>query len=859
MDDVKTRAQQWQRVKTILADALEHPSPEDRTAYLERLCGGDTTLMREVEALLAQSTGNLDELAANTPTAFARAAPAQPPGRRIGSYEIVRELGRGGMGAVYLAKRADGQFEREVAIKLLKRGTDTDEILRRFRAERRILARLEHPNIARLLDAGTTDDGLPYFVMEHVEGQSITEYARHAKLPITERLELFVKVCSAVEAAHANHIVHRDLKASNILVRSDGEPKLLDFGIAKLLEPSDDAIVLTVTDQRRFTAVCVSPEQARGESVTPASDVYALGALLYELLIDFSPHRFATRQPGADEIVRVVCEVEPVRPSLAVGKAELRRQLRGDLDTVILTALAKEPGRRYASASGIAEDIQRYLSGRPIVARKSRALYRARRFLRRNWRWIIFGVVLAASGSGLGYFVFRSNPRLPAVSVTPSPADIPEKATQDKEAYQEFLKARTLTYEFGTDHYQQSLISAVQLLESATKRDSRFALAYSLLAESQMYLYERYEATDAHLRAAKAAADAAQRLAPDSHAAHFAQAIYFYAGPRDMLRAEAEIVAALRALPTSIDALELAPKIERRLGRFKDALDHCEKAIQIDPRDPALIPIPAEIYNALRRYEETQRVIDRALAVLPPQFAGPLWQKKAAAALAQGDTKGARAAMEASARHIPTYDFFLMHIAVCERDFPRATELAGNIKSETMQKWVLVEKGLIARARGDEAGARDDFSAARAAIEKDLMAQPDDSNLLSYLALVEAGLGENDEALRQAQRAVDRYPVSRDAVEGAHVARLRAQVYAWVGQTDAALNELANLMSVPYALDYGQLALDPVWDSLRNDRRFAQLLEQARRPIDPIPNGNESAATSAAPSPRFEKLVASKL
>src|SRR3984893_18410327 len=218
MNDVTTTAQRWERVKRILTDALEHPLPEDRTAYIERSCGGDTTLMREVEALMALSTRSLDEMADNTPVALARTSSAEPIGRRIGAYEIGREIGRGGMGAVYLAKRADGQFEKEVAIKLLKRGTDTDEVLRRFHAERRILGRLDHPNIARLLDAGTTDEGLPYFVMEHVVGTSITRFVREQEVPISARLQLFVKICSAVQFAHQNLVVHRDLKPGNILI-----------------------------------------------------------------------------------------------------------------------------------------------------------------------------------------------------------------------------------------------------------------------------------------------------------------------------------------------------------------------------------------------------------------------------------------------------------------------------------------------------------------------------------------------------------------------------------------------------------------------------------------------------------------
>jgi len=409
MSEVTTAAQQWQRVKTILADALEQPTPKERTAYLERSCGNDTTLMREVEQLLAQSTRTLEELSDNTPVAFTRLTPALPAGRRIGAYEIVREIGRGGMGAVYLAKRADGQFDKEVAIKLLKRGTDTDEILRRFQVERRILARLDHPNIARLLDAGTTDDGLPYFVMEYVDGVPITDYVRKGQLSVAQRLQLFLKVCEAVQFAHQQRVVHRDLKPGNISVRQDAEPKLLDFGIAKLLASESDAVELTLTAERRFTPVCASPEQARGETVTPASDVYALGALLYEMLTNRPPHRFSTPHPTPVEVAQVIGEQEPIRPSLSIYDNQVRRQLRGDLDNIVLTALRKEPARRYSSVAAFAEDIGRHLEGRAIRARPNTTRYLTGRFVARHKRQIagFIGVAVAALAF---IFLYQSRP-----------------------------------------------------------------------------------------------------------------------------------------------------------------------------------------------------------------------------------------------------------------------------------------------------------------------------------------------------------------------------------------------------------------------------------------------------------------
>jgi serine/threonine protein kinase len=267
---------------------------------------------------------------------------------------------------------------------LLNRGTDTDEVLRRFHSERQILAGLDHPNIARLLDAGTSDDALPYFVMEYVDGTRVTEFVRERRLSIAERLELFRKICAAVQFAHQNLIIHRDLKPGNILVTAEGEPKLLDFGIAKLLSPGNDAWEMTLAGRERLTPGYASPEQVRGEPVTTVSDVYALGALLYEVLAERPAHRFGSSPPTQTEILRVVCEQEPVRPSAAAVDSERRRQLRGDLDTIVLRAMAKARERRYRGAGHLADDLRRHLEGRPVRARPDTFTYRASKFLLRN-------------------------------------------------------------------------------------------------------------------------------------------------------------------------------------------------------------------------------------------------------------------------------------------------------------------------------------------------------------------------------------------------------------------------------------------------------------------------------------------
>ena len=323
--------ERWQRVKDILADALEQPTPAARMALVETRCANDAALLAEAISLVneaeTQGTGLADPLEECAEHATARLwqDEASPAGRRIGAYVITRELGRGGMGAVYLADRADGQFQKQVAIKVLKRGTDTEEVLQRFASERHILARLDHPNIARLLDAGTTDDGLPYVVMEYVAGAPVTRFVRERELSIDETIAVFLKICAAVEVAHRNHVIHRDLKPSNILVTSDGEPKLLDFGIAKILTAAQDATELTAPGAERLTPICASPEQTDGRSVTEASDVYALGALLYEMLSGQKPHRFSSRNPSREEVARVIREQEPHRHRVVWPSIRRRR------------------------------------------------------------------------------------------------------------------------------------------------------------------------------------------------------------------------------------------------------------------------------------------------------------------------------------------------------------------------------------------------------------------------------------------------------------------------------------------------------------------------------------------------------
>ncbi|HEX3130069.1 MAG TPA: serine/threonine-protein kinase [Thermoanaerobaculia bacterium] len=367
----------WEEVKAVLEQALER-DPADRASFLSTACRADQGLRDEVESLLATDVEAGDFLSEPVFGPYRGEPYGLEEGARLGSYRVLREIGRGGMGSVYLAVRVD-DYEKQVAIKVMGLGTAA-EIVRRFRAERQILANLGHPGIAKLLDGGTTENGLPYLVMEHVEGRPIDVHC--SGLPLPERLELFCDVCAAVHFAHQNLVVHRDLKPANILVTPEGAPKLLDFGIAKLLDPERYDPAFTEIGLRPMTLDFASPEQVRGEPITTASDVYSLGVLLYRLLTGRSPYTAAAGdREGLSLAVR---ELEPPRPSDVVDGKEESRRLAGDLDTIVLRAMGKEPGRRYASAEQLAADVRRHLDGLPVLARPDTLIYRTGKLVRRH-------------------------------------------------------------------------------------------------------------------------------------------------------------------------------------------------------------------------------------------------------------------------------------------------------------------------------------------------------------------------------------------------------------------------------------------------------------------------------------------
>ncbi len=409
------QSERWQRLKELFAEARELDGAE-RERFIDDACAGDPVLRRELASLLAaeRNAGGFLEKPASGPVPT-HGEDASPVGRRFGPYRVTSEIGRGGMGVVYRAVRDDDAFHKEVALKLVHADLAPDFFRERFRRERQILASLEHPNIARLLDGGADPAGRPFCVLELVEGVPVDAYCRDRQVGLAGRIELVRTACSAVARAHGRLVVHCDLKPANVLVTADGTLKLLDFGIAKLLAPDDRVPEAGMTASAWWmTPEYASPEQVRGEPVTTATDVYALGVMLYELITGRRPYALGSRSP--DAIVRAVCEQEVALPSQVVTRGleapdgrraeqsvagppdrnarRLRRRLAGDLDTITLRALAKDPARRYASVMQLSDDLRRHLTGFPIQARRDRFSYRAGKFLGRH-RVAAVAVVLA--------------------------------------------------------------------------------------------------------------------------------------------------------------------------------------------------------------------------------------------------------------------------------------------------------------------------------------------------------------------------------------------------------------------------------------------------------------------------------
>lgn len=534
--------QRWRQIEDLFQNALDC-EPGRRATFLDSACAGDASLRKDIESLLSSyEKGSFTETPAFVEgiKLLEENEDRSIASQSIGPYKVIRKIGQGGMGAVYLASRADEAFQKEVAIKLIKRGQDSEDVIRRFRSERQILATLEHPNITRLLDGGTTEEGRPYFVMEYIQGEPIDKYCDAHKLNTIERLKLFQSVCAAVHDAHQHLVIHRDIKPGNILVTAEGVPRLLDFGIAKLLAAAPGIADPTITLARRMTPESASPEQVRGANITTASDVYSLGVLLYRLLTGHSPYRLAGGSP--DEIERAICEAEPEKPSAVMNRVQesgpdgalspqsvsatregtpdkLRRQLTGDLDNIVLKALRKEPPRRYASAEQLSQDINRHLEKLPVIARPDTAGYRAARFVARHKAGVAAAALLVVSlAAGIAATAWQAKV---AVAEGQRARVESAKAQRINAFLQDMLSFSSPAYNSSNPRKDPDA-KVSEVVEQAAKRaESELAGQPEVLAEMQRtigsvyYAQGRYDQAEQILRSALQ--NYIRLYGPDSH------------------------------------------------------------------------------------------------------------------------------------------------------------------------------------------------------------------------------------------------------------------------------------------------------------------------------------------------------
>ncbi len=698
--------------------------------------------------------------------------------RRIGAYRILRELGHGGMGTVYLAARADDQYQKRVAIKTI-RGLDSEEVLRHFRRERQILAALDHPNIASLFDGGTTDDGLPYFVMEYVQGDPIDEYCDQRKLSVQERLALFQGVCAAVQHAHSNLVVHRDIKPRNILVDAQGVPKLLDFGIAKLLNPeiSGEAATGTVL---AMTPEYASPEQMRGQPMTTTTDVYSLGVVLYELLTGHRPYGREAR--NSLELLKAVCEEEPERPSTAVGRTEqrtlpngsvrtttpesasltregtpdkLRRRLRGDLDNIVLMALRKEPQRRYRSVEALSEDVRNYLEGRPVTAHKATVWYRTSKFVRRNAVGVGAAAVLFLLVVGFGVVTTVQSRRI---------ARERDRANREAATAQRVSDFLVKLFEISDPSESRgNSVTARELLDKSVRE-----IEGGLKGEPNVkgtLLYTMAEVHDA-LGLNKQAAELAEKALDQ-----------FRSAPQ---RDEAAIVKSLGELAV----------IRRHLGEYEKAEQLYREALALQEKD--LGPDQPDVattldnfgllYQEMAKYDQAERLHRRALAILE-KTTGPRSRDVAAvltnlASLYNLQGKYAEAeslqrrALDIEERvlgpdhpdvslglnNLATIEFYLEKYDASEELFRRVVAVCEKVQGPDHPDVAIALNNIanVAQVRGDFRTAEASFRRAVGIFEKAGM--PDHPNALaalSNLATVYRDMGRYSEAESLQRRGLE--------------------------------------------------------------------------------------------------------
>src|SRR5436309_1341310 len=863
---------------------------------------------------------------------------------RIGNYQVLEEIGRGGMGVIYRARQRHSR--RIVALKrILSYHADSQETLARFRREAQAAASLDHPNILPIYEVSECDDGLPFFSMKFAGGGSLLDAAPALRNEPRRSVALVARVARAVQYAHGQGILHRDLKPGNVLLDGRGEPLVSDFGLAKWLDSSSH---LTRTLTIFGTPGYIAPEQVNGSSagLGPASDIYSLGAILFDLLTG--------RPPFLGEHALKVIQQASEKPA-----PKLRTLVPGldrDLETICAKCLEREPGARYRSAGALAEDLERWLEGRHIVARPVSPAARAWRWTRRNPVVAGMAALLLVLGSTIGVMIWNGEmaapPTASGIAVLPfeslsadkenaffadgvydgvstklakvanlkvisrnsvakyrgarntqqigralnvayvlegsvrretgrihlnaqlidtrtdahvwaqeydrdltdvftlqseisqkiadqlgaevsssEKAAIQEPPTTDLVAYDSYLRAKDFIngISFST-RAKEDLMQAVQLLDQAVGRDPLFFLAYGELVGAHDRIYFLgFDHTDARLKLSETALQSLRRLRPESGETHLALAQHLYWTSKDFDQAREELAIAQRTLPNESRIPLMAGYIDRRQGHMEKALEEMKQALELDPRDFSILQQMSTTYQLLRRYKETAATLDRVLAIAPNDI--PTRVRRAWVDFQwRADPRPLHTTIETILAQDPNAAPVLVNqwldLALGERDPAAATRALAAMPTDGCYDenipfpngWC---EGIAARFRGDQIGARDAFTKARKELEQVVHDQPHYAAALCALGVIDAVLGNNEDAIREGESAVELMPAGKNALEGAMLTQYLAVIYAWTGDKNRAIERLTEAAKLPGShVTYGHLRLNPLWDPLRADPRF---------------------------------------
>jgi serine/threonine protein kinase/TolB-like protein len=867
---------------------------------------------------------------------------------RVGNYQILEEIGRGGMGVIYRARQRHSR--RIVALKrILSYHADSQETLARFRREAEAAASLDHPNILPIYEVSENEEGLPFFSMKFAGGGSLLEAAPALRNEPRRAVALMAKIARAVQYAHVKGILHRDLKPGNVMLDGHGEPMVSDFGLAKWLDATSD---LTHTLTIFGTPGYIAPEQAKGAAanLTPAADVYSLGAILFNLLTGRPPFL------GEHALAVIHQAAEKPAPKLRTLAPALDR----DLETICAKCLEREPNARYHSAGDLAQDLELWLEGRHIIARPVSPPARIWRWSRRNPIVAGMGVLLLVLGIALGVMIWKGEFAMPPAAsgiavlpfenlsvdddntffadsvqdgiltklarvadlkvinrtsilpyrgarssqqiaralnvshvlegsvrreagriflnvqlidartdahvwaenydfdvnevfaiqsgITQKVADqlhvkvssaekaaIKEPPTTDLVAYDLYSRAKDLINGISfSARAKEDLVRAVQLLDQAIARDPLFFDAYCQIAGAHDRMYFLgFDHTEARLKLSERAIQSIRRLRPDSGETHLALAQHQYWAYQDYNRAREELAAAGGTLPNESRIPLLAGYIDRRQGRWEKSLEEMKQALELDPRNFSILQQISLTYQNLRRYKETAATLDSALAITPKDITTKV-RRASVDFQWRSDAKPLHATIEAvlaqDPNAAPLIVFQWLELALSERDLAAAERALADMPADGgydenipfPNSWC---EGLVARFRGDEPAARGAFIKARNQLEQTVRNQPDYAQGLCALGVVDAALGNKEDAIREGQRAVELIPVSKSAIEGPMLVQYLAVIYAWTGEKDRAIERLAAAAKLPGShVTYGYLRLNPIWDPLRGDSRFEAIV-----------------------------------